>query len=120
MASWRPPNGVRFTLWVKQFRAATPPYAFQYLQSMDLARLNAGSAVPTLNRNHVHAQSALIPPDGLVSAYTAVAVPLLERIRANSRQVNDLAALRDALLPRLISGKLRLPEARHRIEEATA
>lgn len=107
-------------LWVKQFRAATPPYAFQYLQSMDLARLNAGSAVPTLNRNHVHAQSALIPPDGLVSAYTAVAVPLLERIRANSRQVNDLAALRDALLPRLISGKLRLPEARHRIEEATA
>lgn len=96
-------------LWVKQFKAATPTYAFQYLQTMDLARLNAGSAVPTLNRNHVHAQPAVIPPGGLVSAYEAVAVQLLERNRANSEHARRLEALRDTLLPRLISGKLRVP-----------
>ena len=91
-------------LWVRQFRAATPPYAFQYLQTLDLSRLNAGSAVPTLNRNHVHAQPALIPPAGVVSAYTAFAVPLLERIRVNREHATALEALLDALLPRLMSG----------------
>ena len=106
--------------WVKQFKAAAPAYAFQYLQTMDLTRLNAGSAVPTLNRNHVHAQPAVIPPAALVAAYTAVAVPLLERVRANSVHAAHLEVLRDSLLPRLISGKLRLPEAQAQLEEAIA
>jgi type I restriction enzyme S subunit len=107
-------------LWVKQFRAATPTYAFQYLQTMDLARLNAGSAVPTLNRNHVHAQPAVIPPGGGVAAYTAVTEPLLRRIRANSEHAGALEAIRDAVLPRIISGKLRLPEEQGQLEEAIA
>lgn len=107
-------------LWVKQFKTATPPYAFQYLQTMNLARLNAGSAVPTLNRNHVHVQPAVIPPEGLVSAYTAVAEPLLDRIRANSEHADSLETLRDALLPRLISGNLRLPKSQAQLEEVIA
>ena len=108
------------SLWVKQFKAATAPYAYQYLQTMDLSRLNAGSAVPTLNRNHVHAQLAVVPRAELVDAYTAVATPLLQRIRGNELKSAVLAELRDTLLPRLISGKLRLPEAREQLEEALA
>lgn len=107
-------------LWVKEFKRATPAYAFQLLQTMDLVRLNAGSAVPSLNRNHVHVQPAVIPPPGLVSAFTDIATPLLQRIRANDVQGNQLATLRDTLLPRLISGKLRLPEAREQLEDALA
>lgn len=105
------------SLWVKQFKVASPAYAFQYLQTIDLARLNAGSAVPTLNRNHVHAQPAVIPPTALVAAYTAVAMPLLERFRANAEHAARLEELRDTLLPRLISGKLRLPEAQAELGE---
>jgi type I restriction enzyme S subunit len=111
-------------LWVKQFKTATPPYAFQFLQTMDLARLNAGSAVPTLNRNHVHAQPAVIPPAGLIGVYTAIAESLLDRVRTNSEHVRSLESLRDTLLPQLISGKLRLPDAqaqaRAQLEEAIA
>jgi type I restriction enzyme, S subunit len=40
---------------------------------------------------------------------TAV-VPLRERFAANQKQAQTLATLRDTLLPRLISGQLRLPE----------
>lgn len=106
------------SLWVKQFKAATAPYAYQYLQTMNLSRLNAGSAVPTLNRNHVHAQLAVVPRAELVDAYTAVATPLLQRIRGNELKSAVLAELRDVLLPRLVSGKLRLPGARAQIEDA--
>jgi type I restriction enzyme S subunit len=105
------------SLWVKQFKVATPAYAFQYLQTIDLARLNAGSAVPTLNRNHVHAQPAVIPAKALVAAYTAVAMPLLERVRANSEHAACLEELRDTLLPRLISGKLSLPDVEAELGE---
>jgi len=35
----------------------------------------------------------------------------MERIRENLKQAQTLATLRDTLLPRLISGQLRLPEA---------
>jgi type I restriction enzyme S subunit len=40
-----------------------------------------------------------------------VAKPLFEKIVANRAQSQALSTLRDTLLPRLISGQLRLPEA---------
>jgi type I restriction enzyme S subunit len=43
---------------------------------------------------------------------------LLDRRITNSLQMRELAQLRDTLLPRLISGKLRLPEATKAAEAA--
>jgi type I restriction enzyme S subunit len=106
------------SLWVKEFKVATAPFAYQFLKTMDLGRLNAGSAVPTLNRNHVHAQAAVIPPVTLIRNYTATADALLRRMRANDLHAAALSDVRNTLLPRLISGKLRLPEAREKLEDA--
>lgn len=44
--------------------------------------------------------------------------PLLERRVNGAWQTRELAAVRDALLPRLISGKLRLPEETREPESA--
>ncbi len=99
------------TLWIKEFKAATPCYAFELLNLLDLASFNAGSAVPTLNRNHVHSLKQLIPAPNCVKAYEAIAISLHQRARANLQQAQTLTTLRDTLLPRLISGQLRLPEA---------
>lgn len=63
---------------------------------------------------------ACVPPVRRVEQLGAVVAPLLERRIANSIQARQLSTLRDALLPRLISGKLRLPEARDQLEEALA
>ena len=108
------------SLWVKEFKVATAPFAYQFLKTMDLRRLNAGSAVPTLNRNHVHAQPAVVPPANLVRRYTSVADALLRRMRTNEMHEASLGAVRDNLLPRLISGKLRLPEAQEQLAGALA
>lgn len=63
---------------------------------------------------------AVIPPVELVSSFTELAMPLLQRIHANEEHGQQLAAVRDTLLPRLISGKLRLPEAQEAVEAFAA
>lgn len=64
------------------------------------------------------AQYKLVVPDAAVAeAFGRVVEPLRARIAANSEMQATLAALRDTLLPRLISGKLRVPEAEQALKE---
>lgn len=53
----------------------------------------------------------VVPTPTVVKAFESLAAPLFERVHANRLQAQTLATLRDTLLPRLISGQLRLPEA---------
>ena len=99
------------SLWVKEFRHSGPAYAFQLLRGLDLALFNAGSAVPTLNRNHVHGLPTLLPPMVLIDAFERAATISLQRQRHNDRQSSTLAAVRELLLPKLISGQLRVRHA---------
>lgn len=97
-------------LWIKEFKGATPCYSFELLRRLDLNSLNAGSAVPTLNRNHVHALRCLIPDIKCVNAFEDAAIKLHKRIHANNLQLQSLSEIRNTLLPRLISGQMRLPK----------
>jgi type I restriction enzyme S subunit len=107
------------SLWIKDFKLATAEYAYQFLKTMDLTHLNAGSAVPTLNRNHVHGVTCVVPDKSAIDAYTSVAAPLLNRVHETEKHALRLSELRDTLLPRLISGKLCLPDAEREIEAAS-
>jgi len=99
------------SLWVKEFKRAKPAFAFHLLQGLNFKSLNAGSAVPTLNRNHAHAVLVHIPPQPIVDAFNPIAEMLLIEQRANSDQAESLAQIRDALLPKLLSGALPLDSA---------
>ena len=59
----------------------------------------------------VLSMSALVPPIEVVAGFDVVVNALLSRLKANRQQAQTLATLRDTLLPRLISGQLRVPEA---------
>lgn len=104
------------SLWVKEFRRSTPAYAFYLLQGLDFAPFNAGSAVPTLNRNHIHTLTTLLPPMGLIDAFERFATGCLARQGGSDQQTATLASLRDTLLPKLISGDLRVRDAEKFIE----
>jgi type I restriction enzyme S subunit len=93
-------------LWVNEYRRSSPVHAYFFLESLNLIGLSSGAAVPTLNRNHVHARKAPVPPERLVSEYDAVAAPMFELRSTLERQVSVLSEARDLLLPRLISGEL--------------
>lgn len=50
------------TLYVKEFKGSDPVYIFYLLKTLDLGSFAGGSAVPTLNRNHIHALEISVPP----------------------------------------------------------
>lgn len=106
------------TLWVKEFRRATPCYAFELLRRLDFAGFNAGSAVPTLNRNHIHGLPYVLPPEKIIQQFEGYAMEFQKRQAVNNLQAQTLAILRDTLLPRLISGQLRLSDAEAALAEA--
>ncbi len=61
-----------------------------------------------------------MPPVDLVRQFDLKVGPIHARIFENQRQAQTLSTLRDTLLPRLISGQLRLPEAQAAAAEALA
>jgi type I restriction enzyme S subunit len=105
------------TLWAKEFRLATPIYGYFILCDIDFAVFNAGSAVPTLNRNHLGSLRFPLPLKALVVSFTEVAIDLMKRNEGIVAEISNLSATRDALLPKLISGEIRIPDAEKLLEE---
>ncbi|WP_409889005.1 hypothetical protein [Acidovorax sp.] len=82
-----------------------------------LASLADGGAYPAVRPDVVASTPCTLPPDEVMKVFDGAARPLLDAIGANSEQAQTLSTLRDTLLPRLISGQLRLPEAQALINE---
>jgi type I restriction enzyme S subunit len=81
------------------------------------ARAN-GSTFVEISKKAFRPIPALIPPPEIVNAFAEAAGALFDRLVENERQAQTLSTLRDTLLPRLISGQLRLPEAQADTEAA--
>ena len=77
-----------------------------------------GSTFMEISKKAFRPILALVPPAELVRAFVDVAGGLFDRLIENEKQAQNLATLRDTLLPRLISGQLRLPEAETMAAEA--
>tara|TARA_B110000211_G_scaffold182785_1_gene207013 strand:- start:822 stop:2075 length:1254 start_codon:yes stop_codon:yes gene_type:complete len=106
------------TLWVKEFCAGGAYFSFFTLRAIDLASFNAGSAVPSLNRNHVHNYPVCIPAEKVVSVFETLSDSLFQKITANEKENQTLATLRDTLLPKLMSGEIRVSDAEQEVEAA--
>ncbi len=71
-----------------------------------------------LGKNDIDRFSILLPDQKLLTIFNNTVNPLYQRIVAGKQMAANLESLRDTLLPRLISGQLRLPEAQEQIENA--
>jgi type I restriction enzyme, S subunit len=71
-------------------------------------RLSNGAKMPRVGWKDIAAYPIVIPTETLALEYTRVIEPVLASIKANVHKTQTLATLRDTLLPRLISGALRL------------
>lgn len=84
-----------------------------------LASLADGGAYPAVKPELVAATTCVMPTDEVMKAFDGIAKPLLDSIEANSSQAQTLASLRDTLLPRLISGRLRITDAEAELEKTS-
>jgi type I restriction enzyme, S subunit len=70
-----------------------------------------GSVFDTITQESFAGVLVCFPNEGVITVFEDCIESLMLRIRENLMQVQTLATLRDTLLPRLISGQLRLPQA---------
>ena len=73
-------------------------------------RLSNGAKMPRVNWKDLAAYPICVPPEALAANYSEIIKPLISRMMANVHQAQTLANLRDTMLPRLISGQLRIPD----------
>lgn len=79
-----------------------------------------GSVFDTITTTTFEKSVCLLPPEALCTQLERITRPIFDKIIANVAKAQLLSQLRDALLPRLISGHLRLPEAQAQLEDALA
>ena len=85
------------TLWVKDFKGNDPRFCYFLLKSLDLAQFNAGSGVPTLNRNHVHPLPIAVPPLSQQCAIAHILGTLDDKIELDRRRNKTLEEMARAL-----------------------
>lgn len=81
-----------------------------------LRHLADGAAYPAVRSDVVTATRVVTASDAVLDVFARVADPLLAKIAAAGQESHTLAALRDTLLPKLISGNLRLGDPERAIE----
>ena len=76
-----------------------------------LQAIAVGAAQQNINQAVLKAHRAVVPTEKVASEYSRLVSAADERQVALSKEAKALAALRDTLLPKLISGELRLKDA---------
>ena len=78
-------------------------------RSAGLSAMNSDSAVPGLNRDRALATRVTLPAFEDAVAWVQKVQPSIALARAIERETDSLTALRDALLPELLAGRIRVP-----------
>ena len=83
-----------------------------------LIGFNAGATREAVTKGHLQAIRLVTPPDELFTAFDAITGSNYSQKQNNLDQTKRLAAIRDALLPKLLSGEIRVAEAERLVEDA--
>jgi type I restriction enzyme S subunit len=87
---------------------------------MDDFRAVAASKATTMGhiqRHHLKEAKIAVPPRKLLARLDGMAAPLFDRAISADLESRKLAALRDTLLPKLMSGELRVRDAERQVAE---
>jgi len=97
-------------------RANQIPQSYLYFwmnldsQKRLMVELAQKSAQPGLNQKDMKSISTLVPSTEILNTFDNLMKPFIAQIMSNSAENQTLSKIRDALLPRLISGELQIPE----------
>ena len=83
-------------------------YLFHCIKGMNLASMNVGSAVPSMTTKVLNDLKIINPVDSIVVEFDNVISSFYGLINDNTKENHKLAILRDTLLPKLISGELKV------------
>ncbi len=76
-----------------------------------LMGIDAGASRQAVTKGHIESVPLVIPGKAVLDIFASLVGPLFGATSNNKAQSRSLASMRDALLPRLISGELRVQDA---------
>lgn len=83
-------------------------YLFLKSQRDELNAMASGSAQQNLNVGKIKSYPAFIPDAVSMEQFRIVIIPMFKKIEKNTMKIRTLTALRDTLLPKLMSGEIRV------------
>ncbi|ELC8449113.1 restriction endonuclease subunit S [Clostridium perfringens] len=86
-------------------------YMYEYLKYIKpkLVSYNIGSVQPSIKITHIMKHNIIIPEKNIVLKYDNLINSIIEKIYNNENENERLEKLRDTLLPKLMSGEIRVP-----------
>lgn len=94
-------------------KSGSQAYSYEFVRSIQgqLDFFNGqGSVFGSISKRDFESLQVLEPPDALIQAFDSICSPIDELLRNLHVQNESLAGIRDALLPRLVSGELEIPD----------
>ena len=116
-------NWVYDKAWIGNNASSVTPkenneFLLQVLLMKDFQGMRSGSAQPFISNTSLGQLRFVYPVNGPAKMYCEVARPIRLLQENSKREIKILSELRDTLLPKLISGELRIPDAEKFLEEA--
>jgi type I restriction enzyme S subunit len=84
-----------------------------------LLGMNAGGSREAVTKAHIESVPLLMPSPSLLEEFGKVVAPMYQQIDAFAEESRTLANCRDLLLPRLMSGDIRIKDAERFVQEVT-
>lgn len=92
-------------------------FLYAFLKQVNVRPYVTGAVQPKLNQGNLNRIPVVVPDTDALDAFNTVAGPLFARFRSSQDEAATLAQLRDILLPRLLSGDLRVRDAEAIVDE---
>lgn len=105
---------------IRQFVKIPGEWLFQSLLHADIEVIKKGAAQPFVSNTDVANMPITWPGEKVVQRYADISISLLLKIDQNNAESSALAATRDFLLPKLMSGEVRVSEALATVENRLA
>ena len=100
-------------IWVSDnafiFKSSYLEYTYQVLSCVDFASLNVGSTQPLITQSALRNVKVLVPSSVILSDYESLANNFYIMTASYRKQNEQLATIRDSLLPKLMNGEIRVP-----------
>ncbi len=78
--------------------------------------MDAGASRQAVTKGHIESVPLVIPSRTVLDIFASLVTPIFGAIGNNNSESRSLTLIRDTLLPKLISGELRVKDAEHFVE----
>ena len=87
-------------------------YLYLLLSKTNITHLITGAVQPKINQGNMNKIECILPTQQILNEFQKVINPVFEKIKSNSLQIQTLTQTRDTLLPKLMSGKITVADAK--------